>query len=297
MTTTIAASDSIISSQKYIDTLRGAHATAKSTLAEACAQSDKANTEYQAAKKWKAQIEKYIENIKNTFEQAQTAHDKLTQIGNHAALVCTNVTCFSESIKLLIKMAEATAEATELLKMEMKELMDRIDCLNNPVLVPTQSLMKYLLDLQSKIDEALKCTLDAIKATMEVLKIAEVLELMICNNDEKKSLVDTIEEMKVLMKEGKMGALGSATSSHVASCGKAAAEEPNCEKEIQPSLKLEGSSSPYFEELCAKLEEAKALYEYKDCVNKHYKTQKDCAQANADSIGAALEAALATKAC
>ncbi|MFZ2899288.1 MAG: hypothetical protein WA004_11735 [Saprospiraceae bacterium] len=321
-------------SQEYIDGLKEDLDKAKNCLDEAMAEATKAKAEYQNSEAWKIFLEHFFNRISQTLDIARNVIIALEGAHGQAEIICTNIKCTVEALQILVGEVKETSECVEELKQLLKELIEKIDCINDPVLDPNVSILKCIMELKAAVDTAMDATLNSISASLHAVKLLNKLLWMICEEDLGGSpiqggLIHNLEGLIKLVQCGELpdeylppqivapglNPAGQAGGKIVAKGVKAPADDcdsaaaasmKNCVISPKPCLCVpppDGCSNPdcstesYYNSLLADFENAKALYKYKKCIWEKADEARIKAQSHYDALFKALEAAKAAKAC
>lgn len=321
-------------SQHYIDRLKADLEEAKRCLDEAGAQAARAKAEYLDAEGWRNLLDAYYNRLEKTLAIAADVITLLNNTKNQASTVCSNIKCTVQALQLLTVDVKATSEATESLKQLIKNLLDRVDELNGPVLDPNTSILKCIMELKKAVDEALSANLNAIAAALEVLRLLHVLLCMICETDLddepiEDSFIKNLEHLVILIQcgeapehggsgpggapeapleggnqQGKRG-LTQQPEDEENPCGDEV-KDPSCQIDPKPCLCVPRpdnctsdncSTEDYHTKTDTDRQNSIELAKYKKCLWENAEEVKSKAQSRYDAIKGALEAAEAAKNC
>ncbi|MCB0628406.1 MAG: hypothetical protein KDD15_01700 [Lewinella sp.] len=300
-----APEDAISPSQEYIDRLKDQLDAANRALKNANANWSKAKKEHGNALTWKGLLETQWKSIQLTHELANSLLIDLESMEAQARNVCSNVECMQYALILFIRELRDTVVKVEELAALMKNLMDRVACLTDPVLNPNESIMLHLTNLQKMIEESLVMLLDGIRASLKAIQAGNLLKLCICNDKDGDyglifNLVQIIDLLKTATRCGPSRQADIDESQTIGECT-ITLPDPDCRTEQKPYVLCEAGedceSSEYWQETKQDYETACQLVKEKKCVVDHYNNCRELAQAQYDAISTALKAAQEAKAC
>ena len=163
--------------QVYIDGLENKLKDAENRLREMNAYYQSALNAYNEAKTWEDKIKIYWENIQRTEDLADVVVADLEKLTNQIDCVCYNADQYTQAVRVLICCVKDTGLVLEYITTEMRDLMARIDCVKSkePALDSSKSILKCLDDYRTKLDAALKQTLETLKLALNLLKTAQLV--------------------------------------------------------------------------------------------------------------------------
>lgn len=163
--------------QVYIDGLEAKLKAAENRLREMNAYYQGALGAYTEAKTWEDKIKKYWENIQRTEDLADAVVADLDKLTNQIDCVCHNASQYVQAVQILICCVKDTGIVLEGITIEMRDLMARIDCgkSKEPALDSSKSILKCLEDYRTKLDAALKQTLETLRLALSLLKTAQLV--------------------------------------------------------------------------------------------------------------------------
>ena len=198
----------ISKSQQYINDLVKKLEEAKCELDDAKARKNKFKMAYDNCRTLRDQYRIYYSNIYATYEFAKEVEKSRGSMLTNADKSGMNIDALADAIKIIIVKVKAASFGVEDLKTLIKNLMDKIACLPDQVLVSTDpmSFMALMKDLQDKTTTALNDWLEVIKTSLNVLGEAELLYEMIYgfkdDTHSNEGLVIDLAEMGHLLKNG-----------------------------------------------------------------------------------------------
>ncbi|HNE27643.1 MAG: hypothetical protein U0U46_15620 [Saprospiraceae bacterium] len=163
--------------QVYIDGLEDKLKEAENKLREMNAYYQSALNAYNEAKTWEDKITIYWVNIMRTEDLADTVVADLEKLTNQIECVCFNADQYTQAVRVLICCVKDVGLVLEYTTTEMRDLMARIDCVKSkePALDASKSILKCLDDYRTKLDAALKQTLETLKLALGLLKTAQLV--------------------------------------------------------------------------------------------------------------------------
>lgn len=322
MTETPVAFDDAGMSQKYIDDLYSDLQDAQRSRDEYGQASQKAKAEYNISSKYCDDLSDYLSRIEKTYNMVIDMEDFINAFIAHTDNVCTNVDHTGKAIKMIIECYKCVVEQTEGLKQMVKDLLDAIEKLTDPVLNSEESLMKCLNDLYKQIDETLKSQKTAMDSLILVWRSVTDLEYTICNNaDTTQSPVSPdlgLAYELAQLHDVLCCQYCGGSSDNIAVCeddtiqdsdqlNKCCGDKPDTPQsaEIDCSVNKpalcntegkEGFNSDFYCNLETNKTYICELTEYLRCVWKHYEKQQGIASARYEAIQKAHEAATKAKA-
>ena len=316
-------------SQTYIDGLADDLKAAQNEYTRLSQLATKADSQYQTAKSWASELKDYAGRIDDTYTLVIDLDIYIERLVSHAEKVCKNVDYSGTAVYLLMKCLKCVSEEIEDLKQLIKELLDAIDCLNDPVLDPNVSIMKCLLDLQAKVKIAITASLEAIGKILKLYQYLVSMEYLICKDvtqdgtESSSSAVGLVYDLgelrKILCCEYCGGFHSPAYEDWCPTaeegdlpngcCGEKP-DKPACIVSIEeyecgnttgnplptPHLCSGGFGSSFYAKLQEECDKAVAMEAYTKCVLAKYDELKQKALARQNAVKAALDAAKAAKA-
>lgn len=304
-------------SQEYIDGLKEDLKAAERAYNEYAQAASKAKSEYTIANTFCEDMTDYLDRVTTTYNLVIDLEDYINSLVAHAEKVCTNVNETGAAVQLIIECYKCLSEDTEQLKQMIKDLLDAIDKLGDPILNPGDSLVKCLTDLHLQVVEALAAHKTAIQSLIVVWRSVMELEYMICNNDEDATshslgLTYDLDQLNKILCCGYCAGMSDGialcpsegddngdNAELVDCCGPVVEMSFDCSS-TKPALCAEEGSEGFKSQLYCDLEMDKAsaceLADYKKCVWQYYEKKKQNAMAKRDAVKTALEAAQEAKA-
>lgn len=308
-------------SQSYIETLTKDLTSAEYCYNEYHIATQKAKDEYDLSVQWETCLKTYLIRIGTTYGMVTHLNSYIGTMEDHADKICTAVGLAKGSSDILMHSVRCLSEQNEQLKKLIKDVLEIIDCLNDPILDPNVSIMKCLNDLKSKVDAGLVATLDAVKELLALMKCMWELENQICN-DEELSTVGLIDDLD------RLSAILNCTYPRIADSGKVTCGDialtflppslselncPNCKNDCgEDTIPVPNKSTcqpdvfkPKLCEECGKSFHTQLLNDYKrasqhtcyaKCVWEYFADLEQKAKSNKNAIKAALDAAVGAKA-
>lgn len=259
--------------------------TTQNQLVEVCAERDKFQKQYNNATTWTNKLKKYWDWIQETEELIKIIASELQVFKKHTNKVCMNTKCTNEAVEILYCCVIAFYQCTDQLKQQIYDLFNKIDCLNDPEINTSSSVIyKCLTTLTTKLEEALQKQKETLANMIEVLKCAYMLDESICSaacgliND-----LDNLGEMFPPAGDDKPGP----------NCD----FEQSCEAEIAPKPMLPLRKDDFYQITWGQYDTSK---DEKDKIRQDYdEAWEDCEALNSckTSLKDAIDASNAAKEC
>ena len=133
---------------------------------------------------WVSQLEECISQMDGTDAKSGDILSVLELFLSQADIVCENVICLKDGVKILYCDIYHLTQCVEQLHGHVLKLKNDIDCLNNPMLTPESSVfVKCLTDLQVQIEKVLEMYEQMITEILDAIKIIYKLDCLLCNKD------------------------------------------------------------------------------------------------------------------
>jgi len=316
-------------SQVYIDLLDDKYKTAQNEFEKYSTLAAAAASQYTIAVQWSLELEDYLKRIDSTYELVINMDVYIESLIVHTQNICMSVNDSGKAAFLMLKYLKCFSEDIEGLKQLVKDLLETISCLNNPVLDPNVSILKCLNDLETKVKGAFDVAKVAIEKVLALYQQLINMEYLVCaegQQDDDDTMTDTpgimydLRELrKILCCEYCGGFQMPAYSDWCGmemddmlpdGCCPPKPDAPVCIVDIEayengktndnplptPHLCDGGRSSSFYTTLKAEYEKAKEMEAYTKCVRDKYKELKQKALSHQNATKAALDAAKAAKA-
>ena len=304
-------------SQTYIEQLTLELTDAENCYNEYHKAAQKAKAEYIRAKDWENCLKSFLDKLKSTYGMVSALDIEIESFIIHAKKVCETLGYAKEATNILIICMRCLSKQNEELKKSTKDLLDIIDCLNDPILDTNVSIMKCLADFKTKVDAGVVANLAAIKELLNLMMCILELEYKVCASDEEPQ--GLIEDLKRLIAVLNCTYPHESSSSDV-NCDKvnqayatpsdldcpncqndcndsipAEANELKCDKnDIKPELCIECGTG-YLKKLSSDYSNAAGQACYAKCILDYFNGLEQKAKSNFDAVKAALDAAQAAK--
>lgn len=307
-------------SQSYIETLTQDLTSAEYCYNEYHIATLKAEDEYDLSLQWETCLKDYLGKIGTTYSMVTHLDAYVAKMLEHTTKICSTVSLAKDASNILMICVRCLSEQNEHLKKSIKELLEIIDCLNDPILISNVSIMKCLEDLKGKVDVGLVAVLNAIKELLNLMKCILELENKICCTTEVPSgLLEDLNRLVAILNcsyppiPDHSDRICEDVDSTYATPSPAILNCPNCKNDcgeetiaapstmvcstndFKPSL-CDNCGNSFHRQLLNEYTIASQQTCYARCVWEYFKDLEQKAKSNRDAIKAALSAAVTAKA-
>lgn len=220
-------------------------------------------------------IADYWEEMQVTNNLAKEVELALHKAKGHSWRVARTSHYGLKAIKSLTVDVRDMYESAEILRDLIQELVTRIDRLNDPGLNPAQSIYKMLNDFKTQVEAALAATVEAVTATLNVLKSSEILDKAL--GDEEDGIQRQLKDMITHLRTGKKPGLE---------------DEGLPEYGPVPTFPLEDCDDDYYDRLKKEATRIDTLYNHKEEMIQRLEEKKVIYISKRDTVDKALTAAL-----
>lgn len=261
------------SSQDYIDRLKRAHKRAERRVKFWTNIANNAQVAFDDVDRRLTNIKEFFDRIEKTNDLSKGVKRSLHRARFQAGKICRNTGCTVHAIEHLVLDVKNVSECTEVLKMQVKDLVDRIGKLNDPILDKNRGIYGHLSKLQLKMGEAMTLVVDMINKTLDLLKAGNHLDASVC--DDSNGLEAVLNNMLALLATGNKPGLEAST--------------------IEPVHGFPMDNAPnndYYDKLKVERDNTQTEYDRKQSKLTRYKRYLEMATSRRDATKKALDAAV-----
>ncbi len=256
---------------------------ASNALTKKQAELNRAEASYDNAQKWATKLDDLCKGLIKTDELSKDVLEEIRQVISILIKVCENTACVKEVIEILYCIIKDFFECTDALKQKLADIKREIECLNDPGLnTSTSIILKCIEDLCLKIDDALKTQQDLIKQVIEVVRCICQLNESLCGID--CSLRSQINDLETLFSQG--------PEENGGNC-----ETDSCDEKLQPKPSMPLDCDPFYTDSKETAEKANSELDAAKERRSELRKERDGLLSLRNSLIDAIEAAKAAKDC
>ena len=252
---------------------------------------------------WEDLLEAYWNSIKDTNKKVKEGAQEIRLFKRHARSLKDLTACTVEVTQWLFCLIEGYFRCMDQLKKDISELINDIECLNNPdITSSTSEVYKNLDQLNTKLDAAISQQADTLKCALDLIDQARILDESLANLDRKggrSGLIWLLRKLLQLFRTYQPTTDPKADYAHDGTSYGEGCQEPlvACNAKIEPKPVLPLEYDPYYIETKAQHDEAHSKEEdIKGRVEELKGKEADLA-AKANSLEKAIAASTTAKGC